>query len=1016
MRAQRPIPARLLISAALFLTPLLATITGCSNQATSQNSNPPYAPDQALSTIEVVDGFRVELFAAEPLVADPVDMEIDEQGRLYVLENHGYPLDTGTSSRIKMLFDTDGDRRPDEAVVFADSLKMPTGIMRWKQGLIVTDAPDVIYFEDTDGDHRADIRRVLLTGFSFSNPQHNMSAPVYGLDNWIYIANEGSVGSDFWPEKFGGAGEEIRYPGRENSPVLPRNGGNQNVRFRPDSLQLQTVSGRSQFGQAFDTWGRHFLVHNTNIIYRAELEAHYLERNPDLVVSDIVRTISEEGPMPEVYPITEDPEFAIFSDVGVVTSAAGLTLYLDDLFPETYQNVSFVAENAHNLVHATKVAPSGVTFTARRIPEDQQFLASRDRWFRPVNFYVGPEGGMYMLDYYREYIEHPEWLAEDLHDSDALYNGRDRGRIYRIVPEDAEAPPQWGSEISLAEAATEELVDALDRPNEWWRRTAQRLLVDRNHRSAVGLLREKVRESASAVGRLHALWTLEGLDALDRRSIRRGLEDEVAGVRENAVKLAEHHLDENPDLADALVAMRGDRDPRVQFQLLCTLGDLTSSQTRAVHRQLLFENIDSPWMQLAALTAVDLDAVGLFEMAVARLSDEAGEGRPQFFSRVGALAAAQADRGQISQLVEGVLQDRSEASDWWRAAALEGLAAGLERTGPGEKVLFRERVLMAGSIMETQSEELRRAFLDVLETLGVPMSPSTTRALEQAASVASNSGADPDLREDALRLLGMADPAAHTELFEGIIRPEEPTAVQRAAVRNLAGLGTDSVAAFLLNRWNQLTPVVRDAAMPVFMGEEGRQQQLLDAVEAGRIHPSTIGWTYRVRMMRGASNERARALLKRRTGEREAIVEKYERAVEMIGDPDRGEEVYRRVCAQCHAKGSLEGSGFGPDLSSVRNRSKQWMMAQILIPNSSIADNYEQWMVDRSDGSTLTGVISSETSTSVTIMNIAGEETTVPRSEITSMSAVGASAMPAGLEHQIGVEEMADLLAFLKAP
>jgi putative membrane-bound dehydrogenase-like protein len=962
----------------------------------------------------VVDGFSVELFAAEPLIADPVDMEIDEQGRLYVLENHGYPLDTGTSSRIKILFDTEGDGRPDQAEVFADSLKMPTGIMRWKRGVIVTDAPDVIYLADTDGDHRADIRRVILTGFSFSNPQHNMSAPVYGLDNWIYIANEGSVGSDFWPEKFGGEGKEIRFPRRDEGPVLPRNGGNQNVRFRPDSFRLQTISGRSQFGQAFDRWGRHFLVHNTNIIYRAELDAHYLRRNPDLVVSDITHTLSEEGPMPEVYPITEDPEFAIFSDVGVITSASGLTLYQDDLFPEQYRDVSFVGENAHNLVHATSLSPSGMTFTARRIPEDQQFLASRDRWFRPVNFYVGPEGGLYMLDYYREYIEHPEWLSEDLHDSDALYNGWDRGRIYRIVPEDAQVSPLWGEDISLGEMSTERLVETLERSNAWGRRTAQRLLVDRDDPASVEPLQQLVRESSSAVGRLHALWTLEGLDVLDPSTIRIGLKDSVAGVRENAIKLAELHLENHPGLADALVNMADDPDERVRFQLLCTLGEVNRPEARDLHRQLLFEHIDSQWMQLAGLTAVDLDPLGLFRAAVARFSGEPSDERRQFFRRVSSVLAAGGDRGQITALVERIFRERSEESVWWQAAALEGIARGVERTEAGEKVLFRERLFMADDVMRTERLDLRRAYLDVLETLGLPMGPSTSSALERAATAAADSSLDPELRVDALRLLGIADPSARIDLFKGIIRPEEPTAVQRAAVRNLVAVERTSVAAFLLERWNQMTPAIREAAMPAFMGNEAHKQLLLDAVETGRIHPSTIGWSYRVRLMRGASNERARVLLKRRTAEREDVLEEYAQVLDRSGDPARGEKVFRDACARCHARGSVEGGAFGPDLSSVRNRSEQWMLTQILMPNRSIADNYEQWTIERAGGRTLTGIISAETATSVTVMNIAGEETTVPRTEIVSMSAVGASAMPAGLERQIDSRQMADLLAFLK--
>lgn len=998
------------------VTAAVLMLAGCSTP--ENGAEPPYEPDQALSTIEVAEGFDVELFAAEPLVADPTDMEIDEHGNFYVLENHGYPLEDDATSTVKLLRDTDGDNRPDESVVFADGLNMPTGIMRWKEGLLVTDAPDVLYFEDTDGDDRADVRKVVLTGFSFSNPQHNMSAPTYGLDNWVYLANEGSIGSEFWPEMFNNEGAEIRFPDREQGPRLPRNAGNQNVRFRPDRYQLEIVSGRSQFGQAFDTWGRHFLVHNTNIIYRAEIEARYLRRNPDLLVSDVMHTISDEGPMPKVFPITEDPEFAIFSDVGVITSASGLTLYLGDAFPERYYNVSFVGEPAHNLVHATRVSPSGVTFTAQRIPEDREFLASRDRWFRPVNFYVGPDGGLYMLDYYREYIEHPEWLSEDLHDSDALYNGKDRGRIYRIVPEDGRIAPQWGEDISLGSDSVEELVETLEHPNLWWRRTAQRLLVDRKDPAAVEPLKQLVHESSSAVGRLHALWTLEGLGALDSGLIRLALEDEAPEIRENAIKLAELHLDEAPELARGLIAMADEPDARVQFQLLCTLGELSDPEARRIHNRLLFENIDSPWMQVAGLTAADLDAGRLYRRALARLSSEETEGRQLFFRRVSSLVAARMDREQISDLVEGVLRNRVNGSVWWRAAALEGLAEGLESVDPDDEFLRQGRLFMVDAILETQSPDLRGAYLNVLDVLGLPEGPSTTRAFERATEVAASGDADPELRVDALRLLGMTSPSRHVDLFERMIRPDEPTPVQRTAVQNLVEVEGDRVGEFLLARWNSMTPTIRDVAMGAFLEEASRKRMLYDAIEAGQIEPSTIGWGYRVRLMSDEPDEklreRARALLKRRTGARKEVVTEYEEALELPGDVGRGEEVFRRVCSRCHAKGEVEGPGFGPDLSSVRNRSKRWMLTQILMPNNSIADNYEQWIIERTSGETLSGVITSETATSVTVMNVAGEESTVSRDDIASMSATNVSAMPARLERQISPQQMADLLAFLK--
>ena len=192
-------------------------LAGCTR------TGPPFSPQQALETFVLEEGFRIEVFAAEPLIRDPVAMEIDEQGRVYVVEMIGYPLDTGRNGQVKLLDDTDGDGWPDRGTVFADGLMLPTGVLRWKQGVLVTDAPDVWYLEDTDGDNRADVKTAVLTGFALTNPQHTVSNPRYGLDNWIYLAHEPPIRTVIFKEKFGDEGSMIRFagPGKRRSTGEP---------------------------------------------------------------------------------------------------------------------------------------------------------------------------------------------------------------------------------------------------------------------------------------------------------------------------------------------------------------------------------------------------------------------------------------------------------------------------------------------------------------------------------------------------------------------------------------------------------------------------------------------------------------------------------------------------------------------------------------------------------------------------------------------------------------------------
>ncbi len=259
-------------------------------------------PDKALATFQVADGFQIEMIASEPLVADPVAMEIDEAGRMYVVEMHGYPLDKSGSGKIKLLTDQDGDGKMDASTVFAEGLVLPTGILRWKKGVLVTDAPNVLYLEDADGDGKAEIRDTLLTGFALSNPQHNLNNPILGLDNWIYLGHESAITTQTFKEEFGDRGGDVRYLHRKDSPRLPDNAQGRGVRLRPDRMGLEVLAGKTQFGHSFDRWGRYLVVSNANHAMHEVMAARYAIRNPALLLGDAVQSISDHGNSAEVFP------------------------------------------------------------------------------------------------------------------------------------------------------------------------------------------------------------------------------------------------------------------------------------------------------------------------------------------------------------------------------------------------------------------------------------------------------------------------------------------------------------------------------------------------------------------------------------------------------------------------------------------------------------------------------------------------------------------------------------------
>ncbi|HRH60483.1 MAG TPA: dehydrogenase, partial [Chitinophagaceae bacterium] len=658
---------------------LAASIIACSEK---QNADNGLLPQQTLQSIQLPAGFTVELVASEPMISDPVAMEVDERGDIYVVEMHGYPEDTAGSGKIKLLTDTSGDGMPDKAVVYADHLKLPTGVMKWKKGLLVVDVPDIIYFEDTNNDGKADVRTPMITGLALTNPQHIANTPIYGLDNWIYVAHMGSITPKV-SMIFNDTGTNVRFVNNTAARQLPRNADGRNIRFKPESGELEMLSGESQYGQTFDEWGHHFCVENADHIFHEVIAANYLQRNPDLLVADASDYISDHGDACEVYPITTNPENQLLTDRGVITSACGITWYGGGLFPDSFNNVSFVCEPVSNIIHADRITERGATFTASRLYQQKEFFASTDAWCRPVMCYIGPDGALYVIDYYRKIIEHPEWLSEEAINSGELYKGADKGRIYRIVPAGAEKM-KWCSQLKINEAASSELAKMLSNNNIWQRRTGQRLLMDRKDTSIAGLLKLGIYLGSDSApishisndprGIVHALWTLEGYHAIDADILLKTLHHPNAGVRENAILIAEKYLNKYPQLQKELLALQNDSSARVRFQLLCTLGNIHTDASAAAQQKILMHDIEDKWVQVAALSSSVGKELALLEKSVPVLSSKPSEGKALFFANCAAVISLSQRQNDIQKIIQLATANNNESSAWWQAACLKGLA------------------------------------------------------------------------------------------------------------------------------------------------------------------------------------------------------------------------------------------------------------------------------------------------------------------------------------------------------
>jgi len=389
---------------------------------------PSLSPEESLKSMHVNGDFHVELFASEPLVFDPVEMVFDENGKVYVCEMLDYPDDPPQGeqarSRIVLLEDTDGDGKPDKRTVFADHVLEVSGIMPWKGGLIVTSAPDILYLKDTDGDGKADVRQVLYTGFPKVNPEARVTNPRMGIDNWIYVANDGSNG-------------RITSPDHPEQPAVLVRGAD--FRFQPDRGLAEPASGPTQFGMSFDDWGNRFISQNTVHIRQVVVPMQYLIRAPLVEVSQVSQDISDHGVgTARMYPLTKPQAWRqqrtklrqqrynenklnrVEQLSGWFTAATGDTVYTGDVFPKPYWGNAFTGDVSANLVHRDVLLPDGVTFVAHRAEENSEFLASTDVWFRPCNFANAPDGNLYITRSRKGLVAVVSPQGKVLHEVDVL--------------------------------------------------------------------------------------------------------------------------------------------------------------------------------------------------------------------------------------------------------------------------------------------------------------------------------------------------------------------------------------------------------------------------------------------------------------------------------------------------------------------------------------------------------------------------------------------------------------------
>jgi putative membrane-bound dehydrogenase-like protein len=1011
----------------------------------------PLSPEAGEKSFKVAPGFKVELIAAEPHLASPVAMTFDADGRIYVAEMLDYPIirtpgmfGPFPEGQIRLL-QTNDDGKVVKSTVFATGLSAPCSVVPYDGGVLVAAAPDIIFLKDTKGDGHADVRQVILTGFDDSQDLYRVNSLQWGIDGWIYARGVGNT--------------LIHWGDDRQGPALSTEG--MNFRFKPPSVSPPEAGGRhrggfeslsgmsSCFGLTCDDWGRWFFSNSANHVFQIVLPNHYLRRNPFLAAPGLTREISDHGGVTKIYRASPPPAWRVerseswereglikkyFGNIEAsqdyTTSTCGCKIYGENTFPDEYRGNYFVCEACGNLVHRDVLKGEGPLFIASRGEEKGEFLASTDPWCCPVYLETGWDGGLYMVDMYRQMIEHPgpdggrdvPNVPFEILRKYGMRAGSTMGRIYRIQRSNVSRD----SKPHLSKATPGELVSSLDSASAWWRTTAQRLLLETAGRrpeavddAAINELLQVAQTSRFGAARVQALLTLEALGKLDSQAIIKALGDTEPGVRENALRLADSRVAANPVLAAAIVNMTGDPNRMVRFQLAFTLGEVKETSRLEALAAIARRDAGDPYVRTAVLSSVGNYGVALYRAVTApegtgtRL---ALAGVADFLGELSQVIGARLDAEEIGQLVTWIESKVQNESAEAAAASLRGLAQGIRRRGKKffEVPAGREalRAMLAGK--NNLVSQAARELATVVSTL---TKEERRAAIQTAAATVLDEKKLLAARTDAALFLASGEFASEAPVLGRLLEPSQPEPLQLAALSALDGFDDPGVVNLLAEHWSGFAPELRDKAVEVACGRKNRLEPLLKLIATGAIPAESFDSSRRAQFLSSADRllqEKARALFADSGGKiDQKKFDQFKRALALKGNAGRGAALFKKTCMTCHKVGR-EGTEVGPNLASVRDHPREQILKDILFPSMNIQPNYLQYVVETRNGQLYSGLIISSNASSVTLRIPNSPDVSILRKDIAELRNTKVSVMPEGLVDKMTMQEVADLLEFVK--
>lgn len=949
------------------------------SEETQASIPPPMSPAQALQAVQVLPEFEVALAASEPLVQDPVDVAWGPDLRMWVVEMADYPLGIDgqgkPGGRIRVLEDEDGDGIYERGHLFAEGLRFPNSVMPWKDGVLVTSVPNILYLEDTDGDGRADREEVLFRGFSVGNPQHLAAGLQWGLDHWIYAQHGDSDD----------AVESVRTGQRLN---LNR----RDFRFQPETGLLDAQSGPSQYGRHRDDWGHWFGCSNSRPGWYYALEDAYLRRNPHVRYPDAMVHLPVIPGASPVYPASKTlRRFNDYDAENRFTSACGHYIFRGPGLGEEVRGSAFVCEPVHNLVSRSVLESQGLIFRSRRPAgeQDREFFASADNWSRPVNVREGPDGALYVVDMYRLVIEHPQWIPEDWQRRLDLRAGEVMGRIYRVTKRGAspQAKPSPLNDLSPAE-----LVGELETLMGWRRDLVHQMLMWHQDRSVGPQLRDLITQSNFPEVRLQSLAVLDGLNILEEEDLLRGLRDPHPGVRRHAVRLCEGRLSHPSTLSTQVLGLAMDEDIEVRQQVALSIGGMAHPDVAEVLAHLLLLSPKDPYMVACILSSAVPSLADLFQVL----------DREDSWSVLESGTLANLVRTAVGAGQTQLIRHLVEAS----------LESGLEQGKPAGVRLIQAVVDAQGSRGRLLSDWISRE----------SSQPSAIRLSRWFASLPkrlSDPSVSMESKLSGVFLLGRAakDDTGELNWLAGKLNLNQPETLQSAILRRLSESGNARVGDWLIGAWDRLGPMGRDRVLDtllaraswtiLWLGKAVDHPEWLLSLSASQ--KSTLLHHSDAKVREAAS----KVLQAPETGRAE-LVARYEAECRGLqGDGGKGRELFATLCASCHRVGDV-GHDVGPDLASVAGWAPEAWMEAVLDPNRAIESRFARYDIESTQGEAVSGVITRESGSGIELAMANGLKQFLPRDQVRSLRVSPFSLMPEGLEQGLSAQGLMDVMAFVR--